>query len=1318
MRLASWLLLFWSLTLGAAEPRAPASLAEWRDWVLHSEPWRTCPFFADQSPLDETQVACVLPGATTIRIDGDARIESEVWLYASGYVPLIGAERSARDLTVNGTAAVLEGTRTWLAAGRYTLTYVLPAPSGGFESLQVPDQYRLIQLLVDGSPVFPLNREGTTLWLSRAEIATERDALELEVHRLWSDRQPQQLTTQLTLHVAGKAREIRLGPAWPEDFELMSIGGDLPAIVEPDRRLRVQATAGSYAITIEARALAPGNELRFDFPSENWPDTEVWSFAANSRLRVVDVTGAAPIDPAQASVPDAWRAFPAFTIQNGDAITLTERSRGLGQGSNRLTLNRDMWLDFDGGGYTVVDRLSGSMRERFRLDLATPFVLTSASERGEPLLVTGTPDNRGIEVRYPSLDVSSTARIGKVSEMPAHGWSERLDALSINLNLPPGYRLLHASGPDASGNAWIAQWSIYTVFIAAFVTVLAWRVGGLMLALGVGALAVFGAHEPDVPRYSLIALLLTLLALRALPTGRLRSLTLGLSAALSVLFVLLALSFAVTQARYALHPQLASSAIIAPWQGQSDSAAAPMPGAPPPPPPPPPPTADAYQQNVVESAMSGIDIERSRVGRKVERYAKDAVIQAGNARPTWTWASAWLRFDGPIAKDQSLRLWLSPPWMTSLWRWLLVVALAWIALHLWRTQRPSKALLAALALIMSPAHASDIPSPEMLTEYHTRLTAAPACVGQCASIPEATAQISGERFVLTLDVHAAERVLVPLPLDDTALANASLSIDGAPAPLSGEGVAPFERGVHRAVLSGDVRGERIALDFDLPPGSIAIDAPGWTIGGVRDGRLLANRLELVREAAPEGGGGSALRVPIKPFVRVVRELRFELDWTVETHVERIAPIDGGLSVRVPLLDGEQLQDTALKVEDGAVEIPLPPGEQQYVFTSRLGRLDSLSLTAPDQSARSEIWRIVVGPSFSLTHAGVPASEPENGINESEMWVSQFQPLPDETLTLKLSRPAAVPGATMVADALTLATEIGKRTRTHTLRLTVRATQGGSHTLRLPPDAELLSLDIDGQTMNLRPDKGALGVPIKPGTQTIALSWREDAAVSMRSQTPALDIGMEVANVNLSLALPADRWVLRLAGPVVGPAVLYWSTLIVLLAIGYGLGRSGRALLGVRDWLLLVIGFSAVSLESLLVVMVAFVALDARQRYLPGNLRPWQFSLAQMALGGWVALAFIAIVVSIPFGLLGSPDMLIEGNRNGLNWLADRSTSALPQASAWSVSLWWYKALMLAFALWLAASLVRWIKLAWTALNSGGGWPTRAADSVKTVDAGG
>lgn len=82
-----------------------------------------------------------------------------------------------------------------------------------------------------------------------------------------------------------------------------------------------------------------------------------------------------------------------------------------------------------------------------------------------------------------------------------------------------GYRLLYAGGADRAPQAWLERWDIYAVFIAAFAVVLGWRLGGLPLAGVVALLAVLGVHEPDSPRYSLIALLLLVLGWQALTPG-------------------------------------------------------------------------------------------------------------------------------------------------------------------------------------------------------------------------------------------------------------------------------------------------------------------------------------------------------------------------------------------------------------------------------------------------------------------------------------------------------------------------------------------------------------------------------------------------------------------------------------------------------------------------------------------------------------------------------------------------------------------------------------------------------------------------------
>lgn len=1341
LRALGLLLGLYSVTALALPASIPEPLRPWQDWVLQGEEFRQCPFFMGSAAADASDFACAIPGATRIEIaNGRASVSAEVKVYAAGDLDLPYADKAwPEDVSVDGVAAPAlpgdNGPRIWLEAGSHQLRYALDL-SGAPESLNVPESYRLLSLSVDGRALFPLAREGRVLWLERQAVATESDALEVSVHRLWRDGIPQRLETRITLHVAGKAREIRLGPAWPEGFELVSVSGDLPAVVEAGRLLRVQATAGSYTLTLDARARQLQPALAFEFPTSDWPDQEVWSFAADHRLRVVDVSGNAPIDPAQGDVPADWREYPAFAMASGEALTLSERSRGLGDDANRLSLNRELWLDFDGGGYTIQDHISGRMRQGFRLDLATPYTLLSASERGESLLVTsGSAEQlRGIEVRYPTLNVETTARLPSATQMPAHGWSERLDSLNASLHLPPGYRLLYAGGVDRAPQAWIERWDIYAVFIAAFAAFLAWRVGGLPLALAVSVLAVLGVHEDASPRYSLIALLLLTLGWRALPLGKFKRFAAALTIGAALAFAWAALPFAIEQARYALHPQLADGASAGNWFDKGMLAdqfavggAAPeddvavqemvMPAAAPAAPPPPPGEPmrmNSYEVSQQANAPSNLRAKRSN---NLERYAKDAVVQAGIGRPTWRWMQVDLGFDGPVDAGQQLSLWLSPPWLTALWRLLLVAALAAIALGLARSlhgARKAAPLAAAMLLlgISGAASAADLPDQAWLDALKERLLQTPHCVPGCARLVQSQLSIDGDRLRLEADAHVGELLLLSLPIDDSAMTDVSFSVDGAVVPALGrgngrrDGWIAVPRGVHRVALSARIRGDRIALDFLSIPARLQTNIPGWTAAGLRDGRLLSERLELVRETpSSDAVSGAPARVPVAPFVRVEREVSLDLDWTVTTRVVRIAPTEGGFSVRVPLLPGEQPTDGGLKVDQGKAEITLQPGVYEMTVNSRLPRSETLTLTAADLGDRAEIWRVLVGPSLSMQASGVPVTEPVGGIGE-DLWVHEFNPLPGEQLTLTIGRPAAVPGATVVADAVSLVSDIGARSATHTLTLQLRATQGGSHALRLPDGGELLNLSINGTALNLKPDAGVLTVPVRPGAQQIILSWREEAGIGIKVSTPNIDLGLDAANIGLRLHLPDDRWILRLSGPVVGPAVLYWSGLLVLLAIGYGLGRSGRALLPARAWLLLVLGFSTFSYIPLFVVALGFLALDARQRYLPGTLGRWGFDAIQLLLTALTLAAFLALVAAIPAGLLGSPDMHIaggEGSYGELGWLADRASGVLPQASAISLPMWAYKAAMLSFALWLAWAYIGWIKLAWQALTRGGGW---------------
>jgi hypothetical protein len=172
--------------------------------------------------------------------------------------------------------------------------------------------------------------------------------------------------------------------------------------------------------------------------------------------------------------------------------------------------------------------------------------------------------------------------------------------------------------------------------------------------------------------------------------------------------------------------------------------------------------------------------------------------------------------------------------------------------------------------------------------------------------------------------------------------------------------------------------------------------------------------------------------------------------------------------------------------------------------------------------------------------------------------------------------------------------------------------------------------------------------------------------------------------------------------------LYWSEFAVLILLAVILGRTGLAPLTTWDWLLLGLGFSTFAWPALGIVVLWLLATGVRERW-DGKVTWWKFDFVQLAYASITVAALMTILASLPGGLLGTPEMHVTGNGsygNSLRWFADSSDSVLPAASAWTVPLWCYKALILAWALWLSFALLRWLPWVWRSFSSQGFWRPR------------
>jgi hypothetical protein len=569
-RLASHGLILSVVVLGVggtafAEVAVPPELRGWEQWALQDHETHRCPWLVPGRPTDDARI-CAWPSVLDLQADEHGGRFSQRWQAAAEtWVPLPGSrENWPEEVTLDGTAAAV------VAHDGEPAVRVTPgvhALAGVFqwtrrpELLALPRDVALVSLSINGTHVLNPQRSGAGVILGAHATARQDDRVEVRVFRRLDDSLPVSLTTRVHLAIAGEAREIRLPAALPERFVPTAIESLLATRLDPDNTLRVQVRPGEFDVTLEARGPSPLAEVRLGERLPPWPGEEVWSFSSEDRLRVASADGVAAVDPAQANVPQEWRALPAYRMTPASALRVIERSRGLSAADgNDLQLQRTAWLDFAGKGYTIVDTVGGAMRQDWRLDLREPYTLRSArTSSGEPLLITAgmAPGLTGVELRGATVDLTAVSRVERAGgSLPAVGWRTRFTGVSGRLMMAPGYRLLAAFGPDSAPEAWLERWRLLDIFVVLLTATVAWRMLGVRAAIVALVVGLLTYQEIGAPAGLWLAVLVTLALQRAAPEGRLRTVAAGARVLALLLLLLVLVPFTVTQARLAMYAQL------------------------------------------------------------------------------------------------------------------------------------------------------------------------------------------------------------------------------------------------------------------------------------------------------------------------------------------------------------------------------------------------------------------------------------------------------------------------------------------------------------------------------------------------------------------------------------------------------------------------------------------------------------------------------------------------------------------------------------------------------------------------------------------
>jgi len=639
-----------------------------------------------------------------------------------------------------------------------------------------------------------------------------------------------------------------------------------------------------------------------------------------------------------------------------------------------------------------------------------------------------------------------------------------------------------------------------------------------------------------------------------------------------------------------------------------------------------------------------------------------------------------------------------------------------------------KKLLTSILLLATGLANAQYPSDFSLKNLEDNYIKSKVCEFSCGSfggIILKSVNLSSKDISFEIPVSATQLTAIELPFDIRSFNWVEFTLDGKETKsiLSAKNkiLIAIPYGSHKVGITAKIKNEQLRVDLLEDPkyfeNNSSVNASIKKVGNSFFFELENGELKKVENAITDQEVSKVIFN--ERLYEINRSLFLSDKWRLTTTITPINKRDDNKvgKIEVPLLNGESPLSSDLEIKDNKVQVSLGGGE--FSWNSNIIPKEKLIFENKDNK-NLETWSVYNENNWIYSYIGInPISVSSNSkyknITTWIMW-------PTEKVEVSFDLPKISPGQLTNVEKLLFKTDFNENPLKHNISFVVNSSIGGKYNIVFEDKkVEVLKIKVGEAIIYNRVRDGILSLDLLAGENNIDIQFKSGENRIINS-IPKVKFETNIKNANFNIDI-SKRWVLAAGGGDFKPAILLWGLLFGLVIISYFLSKIKKLPLSMTAWVLLLFGISQLTLIASIIIIGWFLAFAYRDKLLYQNietkkLRGIGFNKVQSFLGVLSIVSILILISVVGNGLLSNPEIFVSGyntNSNFLSWYIQSWDGVNNSPWVLSLPMTVYRGLMLMWGVWLAFSLMSWLKWMWGEYTKGGYWLKEKKETTIIVE---